>query len=146
MRHNPKSLNLPLFTGLLAFGCSALSADLQIDISNAKQSNGLVYFALYDSAESYEEREMREGAISTESDTPPSAVFTGLPPGDYAITVYQDVNANRKLDTNLIGIPNEPYGFSQNAMGAMGPPDFTAAAISLSADDETQVINIELRN
>lgn len=146
MRHYPKLLNLPLFTGLLAFGCSALGADLQVDINNAKPDNGLVYFALYDSAEAYEGKQMREGAISTEGGQPPSAVFTGLPPGDYAITVYQDVNANRKLDTNLIGIPNEPYGFSRNVMGNMGPPDFSAAAISLSADDETQVINIELRN
>lgn len=146
MRHNPQFLTFPLFTGLLVFACSALSADLQVEITNAKQGNGLVYFALYDSAEAYDGKQMREGAISTEGGQSPSAVFTGLPPGDYALTVFQDVNANRKLDTNLIGIPSEPYGFSQNAMGNMGPPDFTAAAISLSADNEPQVINIELRN
>ena len=135
-----------LFAGTLAVCLSAQSADLQIDISNAEQGNGLVYFALYDSAEAYAGQHMREVAVSTETGQLPSAVFTGLPPGAYAITVFQDANANRKLDTNLIGLPSEPFGFSQNAMGAMGPPDFAAAAVNLSADDETQVINIELRN
>ena len=146
MRYNPTLLRFSLFAGTLAVCLSAQSADLQVDISNAEQGNGLVYFALYDSAEDYAGQHMREVAVSTETGQLPSAVFTGLPPGAYAITVFQDANANRKLDTNLIGLPSEPFGFSQNAMGAMGPPDFAAAAVNLSADDETQVINIELRN
>jgi len=38
------------------------------------------------------------------------------------------------LDTNFIGIPKEPYAFSNNATGFMGPPSFKESKISLNAD------------
>jgi uncharacterized protein (DUF2141 family) len=39
--------------------------------------------------------------------------------GEYAISLYHDVNGNNKLDTGLYGIPVEGYGFSNHAKGAM---------------------------
>lgn len=52
----------------------------------------------------------------------------GLSPGLYAVKVFHDVNDNGKLDTNWMGIPNEPYGFSNDAMGTFGPPGFKEAS------------------
>jgi len=43
-------------------------------------------------------------------------------PGVYALRIFQDLNGNGKLDTGWMGIPSEPYGFSNNAMGRFGPP------------------------
>jgi uncharacterized protein (DUF2141 family) len=48
-------------------------------------------------------------------------------PGTHAIKVFHDVNDNGKLDTNWLGIPTEPYGFSNDAMGTLGPPSFQQA-------------------
>jgi uncharacterized protein (DUF2141 family) len=42
-------------------------------------------------------------------------VFSNLPMGQYAVSVYQDANDNGKLDTNIFGIPTEKYGFSNGA-------------------------------
>ncbi|MDZ7756077.1 DUF2141 domain-containing protein [Rhodohalobacter sp.] len=37
--------------------------------------------------------------------------------------IYHDKNTNGELDTNLSGIPEEAYGFSNNARGnALGRP------------------------
>ena len=44
-------------------------------------------------------------------------------PGNYAIAVFHDLNGNGKLDRNLIGLPSEPYGFS-NDVGRRGFPSF----------------------
>ena len=52
------------------------------------------------------------------------------------------VNGNEKLDTNLVGIPSEPYGFSRNARGRFGPPSFDDLAIEVGDDDLS--IDIEL--
>lgn len=41
-----------------------------------------------------------------------------------AISAHHDKNANDKLDKNPIGIPSEPYGFSQNPKRGFGPPSF----------------------
>jgi len=66
-------------------------------------------------------------------------VFTGLAPGRYALRAFADENGNGKLDTNLIGMPAERYGFSNDAKGNRAAPAFEAAAISVEADLQTVI-------
>lgn len=47
-----------------------------------------------------------------------------------AISAYQDRNDNGKLDKNLLGIPTERYGFSNNPKRGYGPPAFDQAAMA----------------
>lgn len=54
-----------------------------------------------------------------------------LPPGNYALSVLQDLNGNRKLDTNFIGIPNEPSGSSNDAPARFSAPKFKDALIAV---------------
>ena len=65
-----------------------------------------------------------------------------LPPGTYAVTVYEDLNGNRKLDHNAIGIPREPVGASNNPKGRFGPPRFSECAFSLGNSAQTIAINV----
>lgn len=62
-----------------------------------------------------------------------SVQFTGLAEGTYAVKAFHDVNDNGKLDTNWMGIPKEPYGFSNDAMGSFGPPSFQQAGFPIGA-------------
>ena len=65
-----------------------------------------------------------------------TVILAGVPPGTYAVKMFQDVNRNEKFDFNWLGIPSERYGFSNNAMPnwvRMSPPDFDAAKITLKA-------------
>ena len=55
-----------------------------------------------------------------------TTAFEGLAAGEYAIKVFHDVNENERLDIGWRG-PEEPYGFSNDATGFMGPPDFDDA-------------------
>ena len=48
-------------------------------------------------------------------------------PGTYAVSTFHDENSNGKLDTNLLGIPTEGVGASNNAKGHFGPPKFDDA-------------------
>ncbi len=47
---------------------------------------------------------------------------------DVALAVVHDENMNGKLDTNLLGIPKEGYGFSNDAKASLGAPTFSAAS------------------
>ncbi|RSK51019.1 DUF2141 domain-containing protein [Hymenobacter rigui] len=47
-----------------------------------------------------------------------------LPPGDWAVAITQDVNNNDRLDKNLMGIPTEPFAFSNNVRPRFAPPAF----------------------
>jgi uncharacterized protein (DUF2141 family) len=63
-----------------------------------------------------------------------------LPPGPHAIKVFHDVNGNGKLDTNWMGIPNEPYGFGNDARGSFGPPSFEQSAVTLGQAPKVAVV------
>ena len=56
-------------------------------------------------------------------------VFSNLEPGRYAAIAFHDENGNGEFDTSFIGVPTEPYGFSNDAQGFLGPPTFDAAAV-----------------
>lgn len=60
-------------------------------------------------------------------------LFEELPEGEYAFSIFHDVNDNGRLDTGWLGIPTEPWGFSNNARGRFGPPAFEAARFFLSS-------------
>ena len=62
-------------------------------------------------------------------------------PGSYAIAVFHDRNGDGKLDRSFIGLPSEPYGFS-NDVGRRGPPNFDAARIVVRDPATTVVIPI----
>ena len=52
-------------------------------------------------------------------------------------------NSNKKFDT-FLSIPNEHYGFSNNAPVFFGPPNFEDAAVFVEQNNTTE-IEIELR-
>lgn len=51
--------------------------------------------------------------------------------GRYGLAIYQDVNGDGRLNRNMVGIPTEPYAFSNNAPANFGPPAFSAAAFTV---------------
>jgi uncharacterized protein (DUF2141 family) len=71
-----------------------------------------------------------------------SVDLQGVPPGDYAIAVVHDENANNALDTSWIGIPKEGIGTSNNAKGRMGPPKYRDAKFTVTAAGAVQSIKM----
>jgi uncharacterized protein (DUF2141 family) len=71
-------------------------------------------------------------------------VFRNIPAGTYAIAVIQDENLDGKLTKNFLGIPKEPYGFSQNKYGMFGPPKFKDVSFAVENDSNISLkINLE---
>jgi uncharacterized protein (DUF2141 family) len=64
-------------------------------------------------------------------------------PCRFAIGVYQDINADGELNRNRLGIPIEPYAFSNNAIGQRGPPSFDQAAV-FAGGDKPLIVAINL--
>jgi uncharacterized protein (DUF2141 family) len=77
--------------------------------------------------------------VLASEDTHLTVHFRDLPPGKYAAVAFQDFNGNGKLDKNFLGIPKEPYGFSNGARGSTGPPTFTAASFALDSNAATTI-------
>lgn len=117
------------------------TVELTIEISGIGKLDGNVAIAVFDSAASYA---AREAPIARES-VPAGAdvvVWNTTVPADsgpLAVMAYHDVNANGRIDFGRFGVPQEPYGFSNNARAVFGPPDFAAASFSPETATRLQI-------
>ncbi|MFM7180685.1 MAG: DUF2141 domain-containing protein [Verrucomicrobiales bacterium] len=60
-------------------------------------------------------------------------------PEKVAVAVIHDANGNRDMDRNLIGIPQEAYGFSRGVRPRFGPPKFADALTASGGNIEISV-------
>lgn len=130
------------------FCCSALvlgsfstlaAHQLALDIGPIENKAGTLHVALYNNAEHYEAGKNAVAVQKLEvTSSQVQLQFAGLEAGQYAIKIMHDENNNGKLDRNMLGIPSEGYGFSNNA-GQFGPASFTDAAFAVSADQKIQI-------
>jgi uncharacterized protein (DUF2141 family) len=128
----------------LAVG-TAHAADLDLTVAEARSAEGRVMVALFNDAEGFGkmlEAKRVAAAILPIDGSAARLVIGGLAPGRYAVSVVHDQNGNGKLDTNLLGLPTEGYGFSRDARGTMGPPSFEAAAFDLPAAGAKHTIKL----
>ena len=125
-----------------AFFTAVYAADLTVEIKGVATSNGQVFIALYDKADGWMRGGLKNVGVTANKDGV-SYEFKDLPAGDYAISIYHDENGNGKFDTNLVGMPIEPYAFSNNAAGNFGPPTFEQAKFSVGADKTTVTLNFK---
>ena len=121
---------------LCLFGLNINAADLTIRVTGIVSEKGTVRVALHDGSEGFpRDRQMVAGKSIKASTDGVTILFNDLVPGVYAISAFQDIDGDKKLSTNLIGLPTEPFGFSNDARGSFGPPDFEDAAFNIQDDD-----------
>jgi uncharacterized protein (DUF2141 family) len=108
------------------------SGTITVRLTGFKDATGAARVALATSGQFLGDRALRAASVAIK-DGRAIAVFERVPYGSYAVQAYEDRNGNRKLDRNFFGIPSEPYGFSNGARNAMGPPKFADAAFTLAA-------------
>lgn len=63
-----------------------------------------------------------------------------LPAGTYAVAVCHDVNKNRKLDKNFLGMPREQWGLSNNPHATIKAPPFSKSQFALKSNMTIHVI------
>ncbi|MBL4709082.1 MAG: DUF2141 domain-containing protein [Flavobacteriales bacterium] len=65
-----------------------------------------------------------------------------LPTGSYAFAILHDKNSNKVMDKGLLGIPKEPFGFSNTDKIPFGAPSFQDAKVLIN--EENRIITIRL--
>jgi uncharacterized protein (DUF2141 family) len=121
-----------LFCGVMT---STHAADVKVTVNNLKAGTGKVYASLCKSEQFMVSRCDFE-IVRAVSQDQAQLVFNNLAAGQYAVSIFYDVNNNGKLDSSLFGIPEEPTGTSNNVVAKNGPPSFTDAAFSLEANQQ----------
>jgi uncharacterized protein (DUF2141 family) len=85
------------------------------------------------------------GAIQKFSQNTPTGtefVFSNLKSGKYAVSVMNDKNGNKILDKNLLGIPKEEWGVSNNVRPTLRAPKFEEAIFEI---DEKSDLTLKIR-
>ncbi len=122
----------------------AAAANLTIRVENVLPAGGVLRLGLYDAAR-YPDDNSKPVASADVPAVAGETVITlhGLAPGIYAIQTFQDVNANDRMDTSWIGLPLEPFGFSQDATPFLSKPAFDDVKFTLNAGYNSQVIHLQ---
>lgn len=126
------------FIGLFAILATwALPAQnrLQIDVEGVEASEGEIQVALYTHEKGFLSMEGVFRADSVKATKGTTRIsMDDLPTGTYALAIFHDRNSNKRLDTNWIGVPREPLGFSNARMRTFGPPTFEDCMMHLRED------------
>ena len=159
-------LTLPMVWAVIA----AQAADLDIEIRGIKTRTGHVNAALFSNPEDFSldiaframitrEGDISTGVFTSEEHMPRPPVERGstpanarvvhlhmadLEPGTYALALYQDVNDDGKLATDMRGRPLEPWGMSNNARVIdQKAPTFADAQFVLPPEGTRIVIDLQ---
>lgn len=118
--------------------------ELTIKISNIDKIKGEIKVGVFDTDTNFlkEGHAIKNYSIKVKNNTA-TLTITDLPKGEYAITMYHDQNSDNECNRNFIGIPKEPYAFSNNVKPKVSAPKYKDCKFTFS-DDKT--LNIKLIN
>jgi uncharacterized protein (DUF2141 family) len=116
---------------LAAMPCMAWGASVQVTVEGVRNDHGRVLVALCTVAE------FLRPHCAWKANAPAAAGtvtlrIEGVPPGTYAAQAFHDENDNGRIDRNLLGLPEEGMGFSNDAPMVFGPPRFATAAFQVT--------------
>lgn len=139
-------LLLPLF-----LNSSVLAEILIINVESAS-NNGLALIGIYDKEENFGKAKVNKKlntekiltGAATEISNNKAQIKLDVPFGSYVVSGFQDFDGNGVISGNFLGIPKEPFGFSNDAKGKFGPPKWQDAVFVFNKSN--QEITLRLKN
>ncbi|MDB5108648.1 MAG: hypothetical protein JWM69_1589 [Candidatus Binatus sp.] len=126
------AVSVAIFAMPLSLGAQqpAQTKGIEIDVRGFRNNNGLLGCSLFNGPEGFPRN--RSKVLMHQHvpihDGHAECVFTGLPAGTYAVTIFHDENSNHEFDKNMLGYPLEGFGFSNNVKPTVRAPSFDEAA------------------
>jgi uncharacterized protein (DUF2141 family) len=119
---------------LLMAPVAAQAGQLNLTITGARNTDGIVRCGLFASAAGFREpgKEASEATGKISGDRA-ACSFKSVPDGTYAIAVFHAERGERRMDIGLFGKPKQGVGFSRNPSITFGPPNFDAASFTVGA-------------
>jgi uncharacterized protein (DUF2141 family) len=138
-----KLFNISIFIIVSLFPLSGFSQSksIKINIPNIKSDKGEILIALFNKADGFPEN--ADNAFQTaKMKAKKGTLSISLPniaDGRYALAIFHDENGDGKMNKNILGIPKEGYGVSNNVKNLMSAPTFKEAAFTHNRDSELTI-------
>ncbi len=118
-------------------------ATIILKITGLRSEKGQVKIAVFNSPEKWlGEQPVYSSTINVDGQSVTWKI-NDVPYGDYGVAVFHDENSNGKMDKNVLGMPLEPYGFSNNVRITFGPPKWGNAKFAVKGS--TTEVSIEVK-
>ncbi len=118
--------------------------ELVLNVQNIESADGIIHIAVFNQSNFLQEgKEILKTTAAVQKSQNQRIIIPSLPFGTYAIAIYHDVNNNGKFDKNALGIPVEPYAFSNNPKVKWRSPTFDETQIELNAPQK--ILEVELK-
>jgi uncharacterized protein (DUF2141 family) len=146
--NNFKSILTTLAMAAASFSAAAVAqnagSSLAVNFTGIEEKQGALMGVLFDSEAAYDGKGAPVRPIMVTADKAEvAAVIEGLAPGTYAIKLFHDIDGDGKMGTNPYGMPTEPFAFSNNAQGNMGPAKWADAKFEVKAGANAHSITIQ---
>lgn len=125
-------------------GCNGPTR-LIVDVVGMRDARGEIAVTVYpDSAKAFLAKGGKLARQRVPTASPTTEACFALPaPGIYAVAIYHDENGDHAFGRNLLGLPLEGFGFSNDAPTPIGLPEFSQVRFKAGSGDT--VIRIKLR-
>lgn len=119
------------------------TATLEVTVSNLQKLSGVVVISLYNEEKAFplEGKEYKMLLIPAEAGSV-SGTFHNLRPGEYAVAVFHDKNADGICNLGLFGVPKEGFGFSRNYKPVLQAPKFKDCKILVTDNMKIEIVLI----
>lgn len=119
--------------------------ELRVQLTGIDKAKGQILVALYDRETAFLNTQKAHSlkVLPVENKGTLSLSLGALPTGEYALACFHDLNNNGKLDKNLLGVPTEPYGFSNNARPKFRAPSWEEAKFALPQGGAVVTVALE---
>lgn len=122
-----------------------LNSNLSVRLDGLKNQKGQVCLTIFSSNKGFPDNSKKaiKSQCSQVKDKVPALTFAGLKAGSYAVAVIHDINGDGILNRNVIGIPTEGFGFSNNPVIRTGPPKFGESAVLVAGPNTNIQIQLQ---
>ena len=118
-------------------------SDIYIKINNIKEVKGHIQIGLYNDPELFPkvDKQYKVYYFKVTANTM-NYTIKGLKQDQYALAIFHDLNSDTICNKNILGIPTEDFGFSNNVRPFLSPPSFEDAKIVLNKNKKV-IIKLE---
>lgn len=130
---------------LLGLAASAPAAELEIQVQGLASGQGEVLVAVFSGPDNWLRKPVAvaKQPAAGQRDGTLTVLLKEVPEGLLAVSVIHDLNGNGRLDMNAMGMPQEPFAFSNKAGGQFGPPRFEQAGFELKGASARIAIKLD---
>ena len=107
---------------------------LTVKVTNIEQLKGEIEIGFYNNPDKFPDDGGQYKKLRVKVTKKPMYIKVQLPKGVWAFALYHDINNDLVCNTNFLGIPKEPYAFSNNIKPVFSAPSFNKCKFKLYTD------------